>query len=106
MKRLYDFLLAILMVACLALTVTACKNECAKGNHDFSVLEKTDEATCTTPKTLRYKCANCDERHDVTEGKALGHDPAKRGLRKATSTFTRVRAATLTWTKRTILPLK
>ena len=77
MKKVVRLLLAILMVACLALTVTACKNECAKGNHDFSVLEKTDEATCTTPKTLRYKCANCDERHDVTEGKALGHDPAK-----------------------------
>ena len=84
MKKVVRLLLAILMVACLALTVTACKNECAKGNHDFSVLEKTDEATCTTPKTTLQK----------------------RGLRKATSTFTRVRAATLTWTKRTILPLK
>lgn len=74
MKKVVRILLAILMVTCLALGITACKSECEKGNHD-KYIKSTDEATCTTAEVEHWACHNCDDwTDDVTKGEPLGHD--------------------------------
>ena len=74
MKKTIRILLAVLMIACLAFTITACKNECDNGNHDMQLVSE-DAATCTADKVEHYKCANCDQTEDrpVADSK-LGHD--------------------------------
>ena len=34
----------------------------------------TDDATCTTPKTVHKECTRCHDKKDETSGKALGHN--------------------------------
>lgn len=34
----------------------------------------TDDATCTTPKTVHKKCTRCHDKKDETSGEALGHN--------------------------------
>lgn len=74
MKKIVLIVLAILLAASLTLTFTACKNNCAKGEHDMQ-LSSTTEATCTADKVEHYKCANCTHTEDraVADTK-LGHD--------------------------------
>ena len=73
MKKALKVLIAVFMVACLMLTMTACKTDCDKGNHDLQLVS-VDEATCTTAKVEHYKCANCDHTEDKTVGVAADHD--------------------------------
>lgn len=74
MKKVVRILLAILMVTCFALGITACKSECEKGNHD-KYIKSTDAATCTAAKVEHWACHNCDDwTEDVTKGEPLGHD--------------------------------
>lgn len=62
MKKVVRILLAILMVMCLTLGITACKSECEKGNHVWETEGKvTKEATCTAKGVMTYKCSLCDE---------------------------------------------
>lgn len=74
MKKIVLIVLTILLAASLTLTFTACKNNCAKGEHDMQ-LSSTTEATCTDDKVEHYKCANCTHTEDraVADTK-LGHD--------------------------------
>ena len=74
MKKIVLIVLTILLAASLTLTFTACKNNCAKGEHDMQ-LSSTTEATCTADKVEHYKCANCTHTEDraVADTK-LGHD--------------------------------
>lgn len=75
MKKIINVLIAVLMIACLAVTFTACKNGCDQGDHDMQLVS-VDEATCTVAKTEHYKCAHCDHTEDrtVDSAPALGHD--------------------------------
>ena len=74
MKKVVRILLAILMVAALALGITACKSECQKGNHVFTGEENVvTAATCETDGIKTVKCVNCDQTKEVTIPK-LGHD--------------------------------
>lgn len=74
MKKVVRILLAILMVAALALGITACKSECQKGNHDFTGEENVvTSATCERDGIKTVKCVNCDQTKEVTIPK-LGHD--------------------------------
>lgn len=74
MKKVVRILLAILMVAALALGITACKSECQKGNHVFTGEENVvTPATCETNGIKTVKCVNCDQTKEVTIPK-LGHD--------------------------------
>lgn len=75
MKKIINVLIAVLMIACLAVTFTACKNGCDQGEHDMQLVS-VDEATCTAAKTEHYKCAHCDHTEDrtVDSAPALGHD--------------------------------
>lgn len=74
MKKIVLIVLTILLAASLTLTFTACKSNCAKGEHDMQ-LSSTTEATCTDDKVEHYKCANCTHTEDrVVADTKLGHD--------------------------------
>ena len=41
--------------------------------HKYEIVS-TDDATCTTPKTVHKECTRCHDKKDETSGEALGHN--------------------------------
>lgn len=58
-------------------TCTVCgqtKNTIIKAlGHKYETVS-TDDATCTTPKTVHKECTRCHDKKDETSGEALGHN--------------------------------
>ena len=58
-------------------TCTVCgqtKNTILKAlGHKYETVS-TDDATCTTPKTVHKECTRCHDKKDETSGEALGHN--------------------------------
>lgn len=64
--------------------------------HDYKLVS-TDDATCTTPKTLHKECSRCHDKIDETSGEALGHN-WKTSSDKNSKTCTRCKTThTHTW---------
>lgn len=61
MKKFARIMLAILMVVCLAISITACKSDCDNGNHTWDEGTVTKAATCSEAGVKTFKCTLCDE---------------------------------------------
>ncbi len=91
MKKVVRILLAIVMVMCLTLTITACKNDCQKGNHTWDDGKVTSAPTCTEKGVKTYTCVKCNETKTEDIDK-LGHD-FENGIDKGTTEATCTSAA-------------
>lgn len=75
MKKVVRILLAILMVMCLALSITACKSNCDKGFHAWDEGTITVEATCVKDGVKVFKCTQCDHGEKTEVVLKTGHTP-------------------------------
>ena len=67
MKKLAKLFVVIFVLALLALTLVACNNKCADGNHKLQKVDAT--ATCTEPGNMAYwKCSECGKLFKDAEG--------------------------------------
>ena len=74
MKKAVKILLAILMVACLALTVMACNKECKPGEHQWKDVRTIKVASCKEEGSKEVECEKCGKT-DTQPIAKLAHTP-------------------------------
>lgn len=65
MKKVVRIILAILMITCACLALTACKSDCDKGNHTWDSGVITKQPTCAEEGVRTFKCTVCDHEDAV-----------------------------------------
>ena len=74
MKKAVKILLAILMIACLALAVTACDKECKPGEHQWKEIRLIKPASCSEAGSHEVECEKCGKTETQSIDKTA-HEP-------------------------------